>query len=44
MEAGVDVDATVGDAEQLAVAVATHRPDVAIVDIRMPPTFTQATC
>lgn len=31
------VVAAVGDAENLRDAVATHRPDVAVVDIRMPP-------
>ena len=40
VEAGVEVCALVGDAETLADAVAEHRPDVALVDIRMPPTFT----
>src|SRR6266508_1025410 len=39
-EAGIDVVASVGDAEALEAAVAEHRPDLAIVDIRMPPTFT----
>jgi DNA-binding NarL/FixJ family response regulator len=39
-EAGIEVCATVGDADALATAVAEHRPDVAVVDIRMPPTFT----
>jgi DNA-binding NarL/FixJ family response regulator len=39
-ETGVEVCATVADASSLADAVAAHRPDVAIVDIRMPPTFT----
>src|SRR5262245_14525421 len=37
---GVDVAATAGDAVELHEAVARHRPDVALVDIRMPPTFT----
>jgi DNA-binding NarL/FixJ family response regulator len=37
---GHDVSAAVGDADALLVAVAEHRPDVAIVDIRMPPTHT----
>lgn len=37
---GVKVDARVGDADQLGEAVATHKPDVAVVDVRMPPTFT----
>jgi DNA-binding NarL/FixJ family response regulator len=39
-EAGVDVCALVADAAALPGAVAEHRPDVAIVDIRMPPTYT----
>ena len=36
---GVDVLAEVGDADSLRTAVAHERPDVAVVDIRMPPTF-----
>ena len=40
VESGVDVAATAEDAAALATAVAEHRPDVAIVDIRMPPTYT----
>jgi DNA-binding NarL/FixJ family response regulator len=39
-ESGVDVCATVADASALADAVTAHLPDVAVVDIRMPPTFT----
>jgi DNA-binding NarL/FixJ family response regulator len=39
-EAGVEVCAVVADTAGLAEAVAEHRPDVAVVDIRMPPTFT----
>jgi len=39
-EADFDVVAQAGDAEQLLAAVREHRPDVAIVDIRMPPTHT----
>jgi DNA-binding NarL/FixJ family response regulator len=39
-EAGVDVCAVVPDTAGLSDAVAEHRPDVAVVDIRMPPTFT----
>jgi DNA-binding NarL/FixJ family response regulator len=39
-EAGVEVCASVGDATALADAVHQHQPDVAVVDIRMPPTFT----
>jgi DNA-binding NarL/FixJ family response regulator len=37
---GHQVGAAVADGEQLLAAVAMHRPDVAIVDIRMPPTHT----
>ena len=37
---GHEVPAAVADATQLLAAVAEHRPDVAVVDIRMPPTFT----
>jgi DNA-binding NarL/FixJ family response regulator len=40
VEAGFDVVAQVGDADQLLAAVRDHHPDVAIVDIRMPPTHT----
>ena len=40
VEAGVEVCSTVGDAPALAEAVREHQPDVAVVDIRMPPTFT----
>jgi DNA-binding NarL/FixJ family response regulator len=32
--------AAVADADALLVAVAEHRPDVAVVDVRMPPTHT----
>jgi DNA-binding NarL/FixJ family response regulator len=39
-DGGEDVVATVGDADALLSAVAGHRPDLAVVDIRMPPTFT----
>ena len=39
-EAGFEVVAQAADAEQLLGAVAAHAPDVAIVDIRMPPTHT----
>jgi len=35
---GFDVVAQAGDADDLLRKVAAHRPDVAIVDIRMPPT------
>lgn len=40
VEAGHDVVAAVGDAEQLMDAVRANRPDLAIIDVRMPPTFT----
>jgi DNA-binding NarL/FixJ family response regulator len=36
---GFDVAAAVGDAPSLLEAVARERPDVAIVDIRLPPDF-----
>jgi DNA-binding NarL/FixJ family response regulator len=37
---GVDLVETVGDPVALHAAVATHRPDAVLTDIRMPPTFT----
>jgi DNA-binding NarL/FixJ family response regulator len=37
---GHDVVAAVGDAEALDAAVGAYVPDLAVVDIRMPPTFT----
>jgi DNA-binding NarL/FixJ family response regulator len=37
---GVEVVATASDPAELHEAVVQHRPDVALVDIRMPPTFT----
>jgi DNA-binding NarL/FixJ family response regulator len=39
-EAGFEVVAQTGDAEELVRQVSAHRPDVAVVDIRMPPTET----
>lgn len=39
-EAGVDVVGTAPDAERLVELVEELAPDVAIVDIKMPPTFT----
>ena len=39
-EADVEVSALVGDGDALVRAVDEHEPDVAIVDVRMPPTFT----
>jgi len=38
--ADVDVAGQAASPEELLRAVADHRPDVAIIDIRMPPTFT----
>jgi DNA-binding NarL/FixJ family response regulator len=40
VEAGVETCALVGDADSLEQSVAEHLPDVALVDIRMPPTWT----
>ncbi len=40
IDRGHDVPAAVGDADTLLPAVAQHQPDLAIIDIRMPPTFT----
>ncbi|HLX89751.1 MAG TPA: response regulator transcription factor [Acidimicrobiales bacterium] len=37
--AGVDVVASVGDLEELLAAVEAEQPDIAIVDIRMPPGY-----
>jgi DNA-binding NarL/FixJ family response regulator len=37
---GVDLVETVADPDALHRAVATHRPDAVLTDIRMPPTFT----
>ena len=39
-EAGVDVVGEASDANELVEQVDQHRPDVALVDIRMPPTHT----
>ncbi|MFI6495813.1 response regulator [Nonomuraea typhae] len=39
-EFGFEVVATVGDGEALIEAIATHKPDVSVVDVRMPPSFT----
>ena len=39
-DAGEEVVAAVGDAEALLDAVERQAPDLAIVDVRMPPTFT----
>jgi DNA-binding NarL/FixJ family response regulator len=39
-EAGVDVVAQAGDADRLLDDVRLHVPDVAVIDIKMPPTHT----
>ncbi|MEV6218320.1 response regulator transcription factor [Nocardia sp. NPDC051833] len=39
-ERGHEVVAMVGDAMSLSEVVGAHRPDVTVVDVRMPPTFT----
>jgi DNA-binding NarL/FixJ family response regulator len=38
-ESGIEVVGQAGDAEELMRKVRAHKPDVAIVDIRMPPDF-----
>ncbi|MGW3916140.1 response regulator [Streptomyces sp. NPDC005070] len=38
--AGFEVTAETGDAEALLAAVEAHRPQLALVDVRMPPGFT----
>ena len=40
VDAGMDVIASVGDATELLTAVERHQPDLAVVDVRMPPTNT----
>ena len=37
---GHEVAAAVGNAEDFRAAVAEHRPDVTVVDVRMPPSYT----
>jgi DNA-binding NarL/FixJ family response regulator len=39
-DAGIETVATVGDGPGLPAIVDEHRPDLAIVDVRMPPSFT----
>jgi DNA-binding NarL/FixJ family response regulator len=39
-ECGHDVVATVGDGDSLLGVVEEHRPDIALIDVRMPPTQT----
>jgi DNA-binding NarL/FixJ family response regulator len=41
IESGVEVCATAADARTLIEAVHREQPDIAIVDIRMPPTYTR---
>jgi len=40
VDSGIEVVAAVGDADSLLKAVAAHLPDIALVDVRMPPTHT----
>jgi DNA-binding NarL/FixJ family response regulator len=39
-DSGFDVVARAGDGEDLLRKVGAHKPDVAVVDVRMPPTYT----
>ena len=39
-DGGHDVAASLADAERLLPTVAGHRPDLVVVDVRMPPSFT----
>jgi DNA-binding NarL/FixJ family response regulator len=39
-DAGHEVTAAVGDADRVRAAVSEHAPDLAVVDVRMPPSFT----
>ena len=39
-ESGIEVVGQAGDAEDLMRKVRAHKPDVAVVDVRMPPTHT----
>jgi DNA-binding NarL/FixJ family response regulator len=39
-DAGMDVVGQAGDAEDLLRKVSAHKPDVAVIDVRMPPTHT----
>ena len=39
-DAGHEVVASLGDADGLPLTVADHHPDLVVLDIRMPPTFT----
>ena len=40
VDAGEEVVASVGDADELLRVVELHQPDLAVVDVRMPPTHT----
>ena len=40
IDAGEEVIAAVGDGDALVDAVARNQPDLAVVDVRMPPDFT----
>ncbi|MFI9839228.1 response regulator [Nonomuraea sp. NPDC051941] len=40
LEEGHQVPAAVSDGDALVTAVAEHRPDIVVVDVRMPPTHT----
>jgi DNA-binding NarL/FixJ family response regulator len=40
VDAGLDVVDACGDAESFLRSVEAHRPDLVVVDVRMPPTFT----
>ena len=39
-DGGHEVVASLGDAERLLPTITTHRPDLVVLDVRMPPTFT----
>ena len=43
-DAGVEVVGEAASAQELLARVRALRPDVAVVDIRMPPTFTDEGC
>jgi DNA-binding NarL/FixJ family response regulator len=39
-DAGHEVVASLGDAQHLPATILGHRPDLLVIDVRMPPTFT----
>src|SRR5215467_3465721 len=41
-DSGHEVVAAVGNGDDLLTAVAGHQPDAAVVDVRMPPSYTDA--